>query len=468
MTTRFLTILTLLLTTAFSSTAQGDDSKYGETEEQQMACKEALTLYRTYRDQKLYHDAYMFWKNVLVNCPGNVSQNVYIDGAKFIKKELVAAKGTERVQPLIDSLWMVYDMRMEYFPSTKRDPNNGCKVLGYKAMDFAKMYKARELEAFDWLEESVMCTQEKSRAAFISKYYELLGKKWQEEADSTAKDVLYDRLLNEYLMLSGWADVNVKQSRKIIAESEDAKKLKSANGNLESYAKAKKNLDEIFVAVATCDKMLPVMQAKIEAAPEDFELKKRALRLFNKKDCTDSDLYLALAEEVCAVEPSCDCKYSLALGYAKKGEKAKALQYIEEALELCADSPDLQDILLRAAQFASANNQHSKARTYARRVLEMDPNSGAAYIVLGDAYAASSGSCDDGGVGSASVFWLAVDYYNRAKAKDPSVADKANKRIARNCKQFPSREQLFNYGLRDGDTFKVQCFGESTKVRERC
>ena len=188
--------------------------------------------------------------------------------------------------------------------------------------------------------------------------------------------------------------------------------------------------------------MLPVMQAKIEASPEDFELKKRALRLFNKKTAPTAIYTFQLAEEVCAVEPSCDCKYSLALGYAKKGEKAKALQYIEEALEICGDSPDLQDILIRAAQFSSANNQHAKARTYARRVLEMDPNSGAAYIVLGDAYAASSAACNDGGVGSASVFWLAVDYYKRAKAKDPSVTEKANKRIARNCKQFPTREQL--------------------------
>ena len=89
MTTRILTLLAFVFAT-LGAVAQGD-TKYGETEEQQMACKEALQLYRTYRDQKLYHDAYMFWQRVLTDCPGNVSQNVYIDGAKFIKKELKAA-----------------------------------------------------------------------------------------------------------------------------------------------------------------------------------------------------------------------------------------------------------------------------------------------------------------------------------------------------------------------------------------
>ena len=89
--------------------------------------------------------------------------------------------------------------------------------------------------------------------------------------------------------------------------------------------------------MATCDKMLPVMEAKISAAPDDLELMKRALRLFNKKDCTDSDLYLEIATKVCEAEPECDCKYSLALGYAKKGEKATALKYAEEAVEMCGD-----------------------------------------------------------------------------------------------------------------------------------
>lgn len=465
MTFRLLTTMALLLATA-TTWAQGDDSKYGATEEQQFECKEAIQLYRVYRDQKAWDDAYKFWQNVLVKCPGDVTQNVYIDGAKFIKKQLKAAKGTDRVEPLIDSLWMVYDMRMEYFPSTKKNPNNRCSVLGYKAMDYVKLYKSKELDAFPWLEESVMCLKEKSRAAFVSKYYELLGKKWQEEEEGEAKEAYYDRLLNEYLMLSEWCDTNVSKAKAAIDGGAEGKKLKKATRNLEAYETAKKNLDEIFVAVATCDKMLPVMQAKLEAAPEDMELKKRALRLFNKKDCTDSDLYLQLAEEVCAAEPACDCKYSLSLGFAKKGEKAKALQYVEEAIEMCQDSPDAQDIYIKAAQIASANNKHSKAREYARQVLKMNPNNGEAYIVLGDAYAASSKACDDGGLGSKAVFWLAVDYYQRAKSKDASVADKANSRIARNKKYFPTRTELFNVGLKAGDSFTVKCFGETTTIRE--
>lgn len=466
MTTRILTFLAVFLTT-LGAFAQGDD-KYGETEEQQLACKEALQLYRTYRDQDLDHDAYKFWQRVLVDCPGDVSQNVYIDGAKFIKNELKLAETKEHKLALIDSLWMVYDMRMEYFPSTKSKPNNRCHILGYKAMDFVGIYgDKKELEALPWFEESVMCLKEKSRAAFLSKYYELLAKTWQAEEDSLVKDSLYNRVLNEYLMLGEWCDMSITKANNTLAdEGASAKAKKYAERDVEGYAKAKKNIDEIFVAMATCDKMLPVMEAKIAADPNNLELMKRALRLFNKKDCTDSDLYLQIATKVCEAEPKCDCKYSLALGYAKKGEKATALKYAEEAVEMCGDSPDKLDIFIKAAQIASANGQHSKARGYARKVLDIDPNNGEAYIVIGDAIAGSYKQCDDGGVGAASAFWLAVDYYARAKAKDSSVSDRANQRIASNSKQFPSREDLFNYGLKEGQSFQT-CFGESTTVRER-
>jgi len=72
----------------------------------------------------------------------------------------------------------------------------------------------------------VMCLKDKSRAAFLSKYYELLAKSWQAEEDSTAKNALYDRVLDEYLMLSEWCDVNVTNANGILADAEASEKKK--------------------------------------------------------------------------------------------------------------------------------------------------------------------------------------------------------------------------------------------------
>ena len=61
--TRILSSALLLLALVAAGTAQAqDDSKYGETPEQQAACKENLSLYETYYKQKNYDDAYPFWQ----------------------------------------------------------------------------------------------------------------------------------------------------------------------------------------------------------------------------------------------------------------------------------------------------------------------------------------------------------------------------------------------------------------------
>ena len=72
--------------------AQGqDDSKYGDTPEQQAACKENLSLYETYYKQKNYDDAYPFWKQACDVCPPKVSQNMYIKGVNLLKRQMKAA-----------------------------------------------------------------------------------------------------------------------------------------------------------------------------------------------------------------------------------------------------------------------------------------------------------------------------------------------------------------------------------------
>ena len=51
----------LMLLAPLASQAQ-NDSKYGETEEQQLLCKEALSVYKSYKKQKNYDEAYIQWR----------------------------------------------------------------------------------------------------------------------------------------------------------------------------------------------------------------------------------------------------------------------------------------------------------------------------------------------------------------------------------------------------------------------
>lgn len=429
-----------------------DQSKYGATEEEQVICMEAFSVYQSFKKQKNWADAYLTWQKACAVCPPDVKESLYIDGARFIKEMLRVEKTPARKKALADSLMTVYDLRMEHFPTSTRNSNNRCYILAYKAGDYSRLFKKDVETAYNMFKEAVSCLEAESSASSISGYYLALFEMYR-NAGADARGAYLSDLLTEYLVLQDYVDVNLKNS--------------SDSRVIDGYEKARNNLDEIFIQIAECDQMLPVLEQKVADNPDDAELKKKVLRLMNKKDCSDSDFFIDVAKNVYAIEPEHPSAYAIGMNLLKKGEYGEALKYLEEAVELCGDCPEAENYLLRAGQVASVQKQSSKARNYAKRVLAINPKNGSAIILEGDVIFGMSAQCDDGALGSRSVYWLAYDYYARAKATDPSVAEAANKKMAAAKGQFPSKEDIFNYTKKEGEPFTVPCAGENTTVRVR-
>ena len=450
----------LIMFTAAPLVAQDDadegEDKYGDSPEQRQACMEALSIYRSFRDQKNMDQAYITWRTACETCPADVSERLYSDGAKFLRNEIkkaYGAKDMDRTKTLIDSLMLVYDLRIANFASTAKNPNNGCGVKGLKASDMYSYQKKNKLVELNALfKESIDCVKEGSLAGVLSGYYISLYDLYKDSEGADKKKYQQD-LITEYLPLQEYCEYGIANASK--------------DSQREGYEKAKNNIDEIFVLISNCEDMVPVLEEKLAAEPDNLDLKKKALRLMNAKDCTEGASYLKLAEDVHSAEPSSPSAYALGQGFVKKNELSKALGYFEEAVELCPDCSDRENFLLKAGQVASAMKQTSKARNYANKILSINPNSGEAYLLIGDAIAGMSAACDDGKLGSRSVFWLAYDYYARAKRVDSSVADKANKKMASVSGQFPTRQELFGYSLKDGESFTVPCLSEETTIKER-
>jgi len=115
----------------------------------------------------------------------------------------------------------------------------------------------------------------------------------------------------------------------------------------------------------------------------------------------------------------------------------------------------------------------STARNYARQVLAVEAENADAYMLIGDAIAGSSAACNDGALGGRSVYWVASDYYARAKRLNEELAEKASKKMANMAKQFPTVDDIFTYGKQAGGSFTVPnkpgcpCSGETTTIRVR-
>ena len=69
-------ILSIIITLPVFASAQ-NDSKYGNTPEQQTLCKEALSVYKSYKKQKNLGEAYQQWKKACDVCPETVQESLY-------------------------------------------------------------------------------------------------------------------------------------------------------------------------------------------------------------------------------------------------------------------------------------------------------------------------------------------------------------------------------------------------------
>jgi tetratricopeptide (TPR) repeat protein len=106
---------------------------------------------------------------------------------------------------------------------------------------------------------------------------------------------------------------------------------------------------------------------------------------------------------------------------------------------------------------AYGSNNYQKARTYALKALEANPNYGSALILIGQAYGSSAPSVYPSDmVLRKMVFVLAVDKFLRAKQVDPSCTDNANRLINQYRAQFPDTSEIFMHpDLTPGESFTV-------------
>jgi len=459
--TLFTALAVLLATTA--SLAQ--DERYGDTPDQQLKCKEALSVYKSYKKQKNYDEAYVQWRKACEVCPETASEGLYADGASFIGKELKKVEDEDpRKAVLVDSLLHLHDKRMELYPSTKRSPNNRCEVLGRKATDFYKYNRDQHKAAYEMFKESIDCLKEESSATTLYQYYtaSFYTMKRELKGDTVAQANMRAQMLTDYLALTDYVQAG-------LARAQEAGK----DRDVKRYEKAKGNIETVFVAIADCADMVPVLDAAVAADPDNIDLKLKVLRLLNKKECTDNDLFLPVATAVYSVEPSAPAAYAIGIGFAKASQLDSSFTYMEDAVNRCGDCTEKLTYLLKTGQIASAMGRTSTARNYARQVLAVDAENADAYMLIGDAIAGSSSACNDGALGGRSVYWVASDYYARAKRLNDELAEKASKKMANMAKQFPTVDDIFTYGKQAGGSFTVPnkpgcpCSGETTTIRVR-
>lgn len=421
------------------------DPKYGKDTTDRIACLQNISIYREYYRQRNYNDAIKAWRVVIDVCP-QAKKTTFVDGVKmygyFAKKErdpIVKDK-------LVDTLLSVYDKRIEHFKEKG-------KVLGYKGLDYIK-FRSQDLKtAYDIFAESVSLKKEYSSSMVLYSYFMAAERLFQEGT------ITADILVNLYAQINDYLE----------QQKSDPKKFRVHPKNVQT---AFENVEKLFAnsGAADCDKLVEIYEPKFNANKQDIELLKKITQMLTTYECTESKLFTDASESLYAIQPSATAATNIAKLYLQKANYEKAIEYYTKSIELETDDVRKSNLYVTLGTvFNTYMNKPIQARDYARQAIKLNPNNGEAYILIGAIYAAVT-NYGENPVEKNSVYWLAVDYFVKAKSKDKSVTDKANEFIKKYKSYYPKVVDVFDWlpDANSGDKYVIKGWiNETTTIRPR-
>ncbi len=410
------------------------NSKYGTDS---LETLKNISLYREYFKNNNYVDAIKHWRYVYLNAPCAKEQTL-ADGPIIYDYFIKLEKDPAKRKAYIDSALEVYDARIKYF-------NKEGFNLGKKGRDLLEWDSTRLDEAVALIKKSIDLEKYKTTVYTPTPYLSALRKQW---ANGT---ITKDQIVAEYLLLLDLVDYNVKNS---------------TGKTLESWNITQQNIISLGVGIADCETFTNFFKPKVESDPTNVELlEKVSVYLKSINGCTGTDFYLFVAEKLFVQKPDAESARTLAQAFASKNQESKAVTYYNKAIELGTDATKKAEDHLELAKIAYGNKQYSQARNHANNAIGQNPNLGEAYLLIGDCYVAMASGCGDA-FEIKTVYWAAVDKYQKAKSVDASVADKANSKIGTYSQYFPTKDECFFRSLNNGQSYTLKCWpNETTTVR---
>ncbi|MDT0689388.1 hypothetical protein RM549_06300 [Salegentibacter sp. F188] len=416
---------------------------------------------------KNYDAAYQPLMDVREKCP-EYSMATYQYLERILEDKIDKAGSEAEKKPLIEELISVWEQRLELYPEKtskgkvygdiaqlKYDNKIGTKEDLYNAYDKA------------YTEDSENFTSAKGLYAYFDLMVEM-----QDAGDRELQDVfdIYDRVMakieeEENDAAEDLAPLIEKQEAGEELTSKEATQIKYAEINLNNYNAVKKALNAKLGARADCDNLIPLYEKDFEANKTDVSWLQNANARLSAKDCTEDPLFFEVSEALHQLEPSANSAFSLGQLAEADGDRAKALEYYNEAAELEEDPSDQARIYYRIASNYKERGNFGQARTYYSRALKARPSMGTAYLQIANMIAQSANNCGDTPFNKRAVYWLAADYAARAGRVDPSISSNASQAAASYKGRAPQKSEVFQAGRSAGEAIQIGCWiGETVRI----
>ena len=411
--------------------------KYGKTPEDSIKCLQNLSVYQEFYKQKNYTGAYDAYKQLLELCSATLL-NTYIRGNTILKQMIAATKDPAQRGQYFDEMMKLWDMRAQYY-------GRPGYCLGMKAKDMRDYAPSRLEDAMELFNQALAYANEPNFVNIPYFYFECMRDAYK--AQKISKDDLFAAYDKATTILED------------IAEQDPSDE--TANTMMNTISK-------MFEPYASCEDLVAMYTEKFETNKGDAEFLRKATKMLASRGCTDAEIFFQLTDALYELHPTPESAYLMAQMCNRNEDFGRIESFLSDETISQLPSDQQENAYLLVANACWRLNHYGDGRRACTKALQINPNSGRAYLLLGMLYAAGADACPGDGtpIAKRAPFWAAVDMFAKAKAVDPSVAEAANSAIATYSQHFPSADDLFTYGLREGSSYQISCwFTHTTTIR---
>ena len=437
---RIVLLISIAAMALFSSTTLSAQGKFGPDSAE---CIKYLSYYTEYYKQKNYESALPNWRQAYRLCPPTARYSLLSDGTTLLKDVLKKnSKNPIYREALVDSIMKIYDERIQYWPKY------ATSSLNNKALDMYNYMKDEPEKLYEGLTAAIneLGTQARTNL-YLFQMNTAVDLYKNGKLDPEAVINAYEKAVENIGAMEAKNDVEKRSNEKTISD-----------------------IESLFITsqVASCDNLIALFTPRYEADPQNLDLAKNIVKMMGiTEGCTNNDLFLNAVTVMHNQEPSHLSAYNLYKLYAGRVDVENAVKYMTEAIENeGSDAVVDGGYQYELAAFCYKNGQNVKAEAAAKAAIELDPSlAGKAYMLLGTIW--GSVVCTGNDVEQRAKYWVAVDYMNKAKAADETLADDATNMIRQYSAYFPQTAEAFMYDVTDGQSYTVSCGGlrATTTVR---
>jgi len=392
---------------------------------------------------KNFKEAIPVWRELIAECP-TVSAAVYTNGDKIMDYLIENAKDNAEKEKFVREKVALFEKYYKSFPERVKD---------YKSRQALTLFESgfgtkEEIESL--LKDAFTTDKENftnGKAMYVM--FEYLVNDFKAKKPGIVlsdvflmNDQLSELLENETNKISESLDVIVKkeEASEELSSKEAKDKVRLTN-NLDAYQTIAGSMEGLIQELSSCDYLIPILEKDFEENKNNLDWIKRTAARLKNKECTESPFYGKLIDQFEKLTPpTFEIMFNKGASLAKK-DKAKAIEYLNKALEMAPDNNKKADVFYFIATQVYGMGNKSTAKSYLDKALSVKPSMDKAHMYIASLY---SQSLNDVGLTDAfdkrAIYWLAAQTARRGgTAAASSLA-------ARFEAAAPNRGEIFNSG----------------------